>query len=125
MFTFHESKPNRVNRDEENHLQEYLATIKRFNEFSRKESNIRAMSVKGVYQNYIQECQKGIDWWTTLVRNLDMFDELESVAYKRESSTTWSEIMRRFIEFKIIARHNQDHIESPLPWYLKQSSTSG
>lgn len=126
MFTYHEYKPSTgpLYHPDDNHMEDYFSTIRQFNEFSRKESNIKASSVKGLYQKYAEESAKAIEWWTNLVRNLDMFDELESVAYKRTPDTLWSDIMRRFIEHKILNRYHGEYEPDPHPWYVSSNGAS-
>jgi hypothetical protein len=108
--------------EEDNHMNDFLGTLRKLNEFARIESNQKGKSVRAMFQKYAKDSVDGVEWWVDLVRNLDMFDELEQIAQERKPSIRWSEIMDDFMEYKIASKSFEDKKIEPTPWFQMQTA---
>jgi len=86
------------------HTSEFLDTLKAINSLAREQSIRELKSVKELFRDYYNEGKMLSEWWTTTVRDLDLVDDMESTAEKRDGP--WSEIINSVID-------NNNSKESP------------
>lgn len=82
------------------HTDTFKETLRRLNKFSRVSSGTRLQSVKDVFRSLFQTGKDIVDWWTRVVRDLDLvgeMDELSSDAYQ-PGSFLWTETMNGVVE---------------------------
>ena len=62
----------------------------------------KASGVKDVYRLLHNEGKELGEWWTTVVRNADRTDEMESIAKNRKRDEKWSKIIEETIDSNLI-----------------------
>jgi len=82
--------------DIKDHTTKFLDTLKSINSIARENSKQQSKSVKEFFREYYNEGKILSEWWTTLVRDFDLVDEMEKTAENR--NVPWSEIMNSVIE---------------------------
>eukprot|EP01041_Mallomonas_annulata_P008842 gene8842-18321_t len=98
---------DRLARDENSaardHTDEFLETLTKINDFARLRSNVDARSVKELFKGWNEDGKEFIEWWTSLVRDLDLTDEME----RRVSESTpvtpviWSAVVDDVMKNKV------------------------
>ena len=90
-------RTDRVGTDSTDHTDDYISFLRKLNTFSRRLSMDKASGVKDVYKLLHNEGKELGEWWTTVVRNADMTDEMEGVAKSRKKDEKWSTIIEETI----------------------------
>ena len=73
------------------HTDDFMATLRGINKVAREKSVSESSSVKDLFKGYYTEGKKLTEWWTQMIRDLDLLPEMESKVLNRTSS--WSAIM--------------------------------
>ena len=77
--------------DKEDHTEEFLSALRGINKLAREKSVAESSSVKELFKNYHQQGKNLTEWWTTMVRDLDLMEEMEERVVSRDEP--WSSIM--------------------------------
>lgn len=72
------------------HTDSFFATLRGVSALAREESMAKSTSIKGLFKQLYTEGNLLTEWWTTLVRDLDLSESLEAIA--RDRKAPWSEI---------------------------------
>jgi len=73
------------------HTDAFLKSLRAINSLSREASMEKRSSIKEMFKTFYQDGIGLSDWWTTLVRDLDLTDKIEAVAKDRD--VPWSTIV--------------------------------
>jgi len=79
----------------QDHTDTFFASLREVNKMSRETSFEASSSVKDFYKSYYGSGKDLADWWTTLVRDLDLTDAMEKKAEERNEP--WSAVIARTI----------------------------
>lgn len=79
----------------QDHTDAFFSSLREINSMSRKTSFEASSSVKDFYKSYYGSGTDLVDWWTTLVRDLDLTDAMDKKTEEREEP--WSAIIARTI----------------------------
>lgn len=89
------SKTPRLEGPEEDHTEQFVRCLHALNDFTRKASTKEAKPVKEMYRDLFNDGKELVDWWTTIVCDLDLTEEVTSAANQRQRP--WSEIMSELV----------------------------
>jgi hypothetical protein len=78
------------------HTDAFLKSLRAINSLSRETSMEKRSSIKEMFKTFYQNGIGLSDWWTTLVRDLDLTDKIEAVA--KERAVPWSTIVDDIIK---------------------------
>ena len=73
------------------HTEMFLKTLHGLNDFTRAASSEEMKPVKEMYRDLYNDGKELVEWWTTVVCDLDLIEEVHDAAIDRK--TPWSEIM--------------------------------
>ena len=73
------------------HTGEFLATLRSINSATRQGAVKSGKSVKQMFKDLHYSGKDFVEWWTTLVRDLDMTEQLDHMANEREKP--WSDVI--------------------------------
>lgn len=72
------------------HTDSFFATLRSVSALAREESMAKSTSIKVLFKQLHADGNLLTEWWTTLVRDLDLAESLEAIA--RDRKIPWSEI---------------------------------
>jgi len=85
--------PSRTTLDDNrDHTEIFTESLHALNDFSRESSAIEMKPVKEMYRDYFFLGKELVDWWTTLVRDMDLVEDI-SIACAKRGNQAWSDIM--------------------------------
>ena len=73
------------------HTVQFLDSIHNLNEFTRNLSIDYRSGVKDIYRQIFSQGKELVDWWTTLIRDLDMVEDIHNIGNRRE--VPWSDVI--------------------------------
>ena len=85
----------RKGAEELDHTDTFLSSMRQINSLARESSIEKRASVKEMFKAMYGDGKELTEWWTTLVRDLDLTDAIETAANER--SVPWSEIVDKVI----------------------------
>jgi hypothetical protein len=89
------SKTLRLEGPEEDHTEQFVKCLHALNDFTRRTSMKEMKPVKEMYRDLFNDGKELVDWWTTVVCDLDLTEEVISAADQRQRP--WSEIMSELV----------------------------
>lgn len=81
------------------HLPEFKQTLAVVNEYVRKCSAAEAKGVKEMFRDWIAESKQFVDWFTTLVRDLDLVERVETMQTDR--TKPWSALIEELLDAEL------------------------
>ena len=96
------------------HTDSFKETLGRLNKYSRVASGERLQSVKDVFRGLFQTGKELVDWWTRVVRDLDLVSEMDALsadAYQ-PGSYLWTQTMNEVVEQSLkVGEHRGDSLD--------------
>ena len=96
------------------HTEEFLRTLQKLNDFSRKRSTADGMSVKEMFKYWNEEAKSFVTWWSALIKDLDVANEFERLARSRGNALiSWTDLMQKAIRSYIEKSKEYGYEQSP------------
>ena len=80
----------------EDHTEEFLLTLRKINKATRNRALEEGKSVKQMYKQFHRSGVQMVEWWTTLVRDMDLIEKVHNMGNRREDKP-WSDLMNQLI----------------------------
>lgn len=81
----------------EDHTEEFLLTLRNINKATRDRALQEGKSVKQMYKQFHRSGMQMVEWWTTLVRDMDLIERVHNMGNRREDQP-WSDLMSKVID---------------------------
>ena len=86
--------------DEDDHLKDYFKAVAAVNSFVRARSQAEQKGVKEMFRDWIRDGKAFIEWFTTLMRDLDLVDRLAEL--EAERSKPWSVVIQDLLHEELM-----------------------
>jgi hypothetical protein len=82
------------------HMTAFLAALETVNAFVRARSVAESKNVKHMFSDWIKEGRHFLDWFTTLVKDMDLVEKMESMDVDR--ARPWSELIQEMLYDELV-----------------------
>lgn len=93
--------------DERDHTDIFLSALDKLNRLSRDSSAVEMKPVKEMYRDNFFMGKELVDWWTTLVRDMDLVEDI-TIACAERGNQAWSDIMADIVYQELEDETKQD-----------------